>query len=389
LAVEHFRQHLANLEDAGLRRKTIAWPGTGGKIRLQDGRTLLNFSSNDYLNLAQDPHVKCRATQAIQRWGCGATASRLMCGTLTLHEELEAALARLLGQEAALVFSSGFGMNLGLVSAVAGRGDVLFSDELNHASLIDGMRLSRALVKRFRHNDTQDLEQLLATTPSPGHRFIVCESVFSMDGDLAPLPALRELASRYQATLLVDEAHAIGIFGGGGGLWRDFRAAPDGTLIMGTLSKALGSLGGFVACGAVARDFLVNRARSFIYATALAPASVAAALGALERIQTDPGMGTRLLHLAREFHQQLKAQGLRVGNFHSQIIPVHIGDNQRTMALAERLRNRGLLVTGIRPPTVPRHTARLRLSVTLAHSADDLARAATEIGKAARELGAV
>src|SRR6266545_1324669 len=209
----------------------------------------------DYLNLAQDPHVKGRAIEAIERWGCGATASRLMCGTLALHEELEAALARLLGGEAALVFSSGFGMNVGLLFALAAREDVIFADRLNHASLVDGARLSQATVKRFAHNDVQALERMLQqATDGRGHRFIVCESVFSMDGDLAPLAAFRDLAQRYHAALLVDEAHAIGVFGCGGGVCRELGATPE--LTIGTLGKALGSLGGFVVCSAEAREYL-------------------------------------------------------------------------------------------------------------------------------------
>jgi 8-amino-7-oxononanoate synthase len=352
--LDHLYPQLAKLEQEGLLRRAVVSAGVGGKLQLEDGRSILNFSSNDYLNLAQDSHVKRRAQEAIERWGCGATASRLMSGTLALHEELEAALARLTGNEAALVFSSGFGMNVGVLFAIAGRDDAIFADRLSHASLIDGARLSGAALKRYAHNDTASLEHWLRTTSCRGHRLIVCESVFSMDGDIAPLRELRRLATQYEAALLVDEAHAIGVWGRGGGLGcglgRELScesANASGSLAdltAGTLGKALGSLGGFVACSRQTREYLVNCARSFIYATALPPASVAAALGAIERIEADPGMGERLLELARGFHGALRAEGLELPEFGSQILPVQVGDNHRALELASALRERGLLV---------------------------------------------
>ncbi len=384
--LDYLHPQLDKLERDGLLRHTSVSAGVGGKVTLEDGRTILNFSSNDYLNLTQAVPVKRRAQEAIERWGCGATASRLMCGTLSLHEELEGALARLVGGEAALVFSSGFGMNVGVLSAVAGRDDVIFADRLIHASLIDGARLSGATLKRYVHNDVQSLVHLLQSTSCRGHRIIVCESVFSMDGDIAPLTELRRLATQYEASLLVDEAHAIGIWGNGGGICREL-GNQAAELMVGTLGKALGSLGGFVVCSRKTREYLVNCARSFIYATALPPASVAAALGAIEQIDRDPAIGQRLLDLACGFHRLLRAEGLRLPEFGSQILPVHVGDNRRALELATRLRERGLLVTAIRPPTVPEGTARLRLSVTLAHSPEDVAWAAREIGMIARQMG--
>ncbi|MCL5270820.1 MAG: 8-amino-7-oxononanoate synthase [bacterium] len=383
---DYFLQELEQMEREGLRRHTEAWPASGSRIGLADGRILLNFSANDYLGLAQDPHVVRRAMQAIERWGCGASASRLMCGTLELHEELEAALAQLVGGESALVFSSGFGMNVGVVAALAGRGDIIFADRLSHASLIDGARLSGAEVKRFAHNDAAGLARLVESTPCRGRRLIVTESVFSMDGDLAPLTGLRTLAARHQALLLVDEAHAIGIWGRGGGVCRQLGETAQPDIVAGTLGKALGSLGGFVVCSAACREFLVNRARSFIYATALPPPCLGAALGAIERIAQEPDMGERLLERARTFHGLLAAEGLRPPEFRSQIIPVPVGKNDMALELARRLRERGLLMTAVRPPTVPRGTARLRLSVTLAHEPSDLQWAAEQIGQAAREL---
>ena len=380
------KQKLAQLDQEGLHRLTTAWIETGAHVRAADGRKLLNFSSNDYLGLAQDPHVKARAMAAVAQWGCGATASRLMCGTLALHEELETALARLAGTESALVFSSGFGMNVGVVPALAGRGDVIFTDRLIHASLVDGARLSGATVKRFAHNDASGLACLLEQTPCDGHRIIITESVFSMDGDLAPLEKIHMLSRTHDALLLVDEAHAIGVWGKGGGVARTLPAASRPDFMSGTLGKALGSLGGFIACSSESRDFLINCARSFIFATALPPACLGAARGAVERIAQDPERGERLLKRAEFFHARLMAEGLQLAAFASQIIPVPIGANEAAVAMAHRLRACGLLVTAVRPPTVPQGTARLRLSVTLSHTETDLEQAAVQIGAAFRKM---
>lgn len=382
---EHVARELARLEGEALRRRTTAWPEAGGAVRLADGRTLLNLSSNDYLALARDPGVIRRAGDALTRWGAGACASRLMSGTLELHEELEAGLAALCGTEAALVFSSGFGMNVGLLPALAGRDDVLFLDRLVHASLVDGARLSGATLVRFPHGDAGALAGLVERTPCRGRRVVVCESVYSMDGDLAPLAELEAVARRAGAALVVDEAHAVGVFGEGGGLCRALGVRPD--VLAGTLGKALGSVGGFVACDAACREYLLNRVRSFVFATALPPPSVGAALGAVERLRAEPGLGAALLGRATAFHGMLAARGLRLPPPLSQILPVHVGGNAEAVALASRLRDQGILATAVRPPTVPVGTARLRLSVTLAHDLAALEAAAETIGRAAREAG--
>ena len=385
--VDWIEQALEKQERDGLLRGTTAWPATGGKIPLDEGRTLLNFSSNDYLDLANDARVKSASSEAALRLGCGATGSRLMSGTIALHESLEAALARLCGTEAALLFGGGFPMNVGILAALAGRDDVIFSDRLNHASLVDGARLSGATVKRFPHNDVSSLARMLSDTKVRGRRFVVSESVFSMDGDIAPLAGIGAAARACGAMWLVDEAHAIGVFGGGGGCCRDLDAsAPRPDIILGTLGKALGSFGGFAACSGTVRRFLLNRARSFIYATALPPAVAAAALAAVGIVSEEPEMGQGLLARSREFHARLSAAGLSLPPFSSHILPVHVGDNKAALEFAKRLRARGLLAVAVRPPTVPAGTARLRLSVTRAHSPTDLALAAGEIAGVAREL---
>jgi len=383
-------KELDELESAGLRRRCITRNGCGGRINLGAGATLLNFSSNNYLDLAHHPYVKEQAVKAVEKWGCGCCASRLMCGTLEIHDQLEAALARLVGSETALVFPSGFGMNVGVIAALAGRDDVIFADRLNHASLVDGARLSGAAVRRFPHNDMPALARLLAkpgradaSAMPPRRRLVICESVYSMDGDRAPLRQLRQLGMEHDAMLLIDEAHALGVYGGG--LAHDVPPRKS-DLIIGTLGKALGSQGGFVGCTAAMRDILINRARSFIYSTSLAPACAAAALAAIECIERDPTLGQQLLDRARRFYGLLQQQGLSLAPFQSQIIPIHVGPNAKAMELARRLQARNLLAVAIRPPTVPAGTARIRLSVTLAHSTADLELAASTIGSAAREV---
>lgn len=346
---------------------------------------LLNFSSNDYLNLARHPAVVAAAERALHAAGAGATASRLVSGTQPLHEELEARLARLKGYPAALLFGSGYLANLGILGALVGRDDQVFADRLVHASLMDAAVLSRAELLRFRHNDAQHLDELLQKNSGGSRKLVVTESLFSMDGDLAPLPEIAAVAQRHGALLLVDEAHATGVFGpGGSGLIREHKLESAVNLSMGTASKALGGYGGFVACSESMRALLINRARAFIYTTAPPPAAVGAALGALDLLAQNPGWGAKLLCRAGVFRDALRAAGFDVMSSASQIIPIQVGANARTLELAEKLRDAGLLVIAIRPPTVPEGTARLRLSVTLAHNEGDLAYAADVIRAALR-----
>ena len=382
---EHAEQQLAALAEQGLLRQLATVPcdrdqAPAGAVRV------LNFASNDYLNLSRHPEVVAAAADAVERYGCGAGASRLMAGHLDLHDQLEAALAAMVGTEAALVFGSGFLTNLGVLTTLAGQGDVVFADRQNHASLVDGMRLSGATWHRYRHQDLDHLEHLLKKHRSGGRRIIVSDSVFSMDGEIAPLRGLRDVANRYDAVLMIDEAHAIGVMGPSGeGACRAIDVVPD--VVVGTLSKALGSYGGFVGCSRTMRDLLINRARSFIYSTALPPACVGAAIKAIEVIRSAPAMGQTLLARARGFHERLSDAGLNVWPFGSQIVPVRVGQNEPAVRLAERLRQHGLIAPAIRPPTVPAGTARVRLSVTLAHTDDDLAHAGKVIAESLREVG--
>lgn len=377
------KEELDSLAHAGRLRQLRTLSGVGGKIEIQ-GRAVLNFSSNDYLDLAGNPHVKQKAMEAIDRYGCGSTASRLMSGTTDLHEELESRLASYEGQEAALVFGSGFMANIGAISVLVGRDDAVFCDRLNHASIIDGIALSGAKLHRYRHCDCEDLEALLTQNTSR-RRLVVTDSVFSMDGDIAPISDIADLCSRYGATLMVDEAHATGVFGPGIAC---NTTTKDATVVhMGTLSKALGSYGGFIAGSARLRNLLVNRARSFIYTTALPPASVAAALAALDLLKDNPDMGAELLRRAETFRERLNAVGFDTLGSRSQIIPILVRDNEKAVAWSQSLLENGVLAVAIRPPTVPTGTARLRLSVTLAHNESDLESAVSTLQATARRMG--
>lgn len=382
---------LDRLAAEGLSRTLTAQPSVGGKFR-KGHDTVLNFSSNDYLDLATDAGLKAAACEAIESWGTGATASRLMAGHLDLHDRVEARLAALTGKSAALIFGSGFLTNLGVLSAVAGRGDTIFADRLNHASLIDGALLSRADFVRYRHNDMAHLGERLKKD-RPGRAIIVSDTLFSMDGDMAPLADLCALADRHDALLILDEAHAIGVFGSGGGGIAQAQGLTRPDIIVGTLSKALGSYGGFAAGGSTLKQFLVNSARPFIYSTGLPPACLAAANATLDRLGGKASSGhpmppgERLLQRAGRFRSLLKASGFETGGSASQIIPIHIGGNREALKLAESLRQKNILATAIRPPTVPAGTARIRLSVTLAHTDEDLARTAETLTLTARKMG--
>lgn len=376
---------VADDKEAGILAELEAVRAAGRWRAVRPAGEGLCFSSNDYLGLSRHAAVIGAAQAAISAHGAGAGASRLMAGETAAHARLEAALAAFLGMEAALVFPSGYQGNIGLLTALAGRDSVIFSDALNHASLIDGARLSRSAVQVYAHNDLAELESRLTQTVCKGRKIVVTESVFSMDGDCAPVEEIAALAARAGAWLVVDEAHAVGVLGGGRGLCAARGARAD--VLLGTLSKALGSQGGFVACSSAVRDLLINKARTFIFSTGLAPANAAAAEAALGLIRNTPGMGADLLRKAALFREALRAGGLTVPG-ETQIVPVLLGDEAVTMRAAEACRTRGLTVHGIRPPTVPAGQCRLRLSVSLAHSDAELLDAASKIIEAVREVTA-
>lgn len=374
---------LAAIADRGETRRLETWPAPGP--HLQDGtRTLLNLAGNDYLGLTQHPAVREAAARAARDVGPGSTASRLLAGTFRLHTELEENLASWKAHPAALLFSSGYLAALGIVTTAAGRGDLIVADRLSHACLLDAALLSGAKLLRFKHNDLDDVRRVLKDRSTFQRCLIITESIFSMDGDRAPVSELLALAEQNDALLLVDEAHALGAAGPrGAGMTADLSSGQLVTL--GTLGKSLASAGGFVTCSRDLRELLINRARSFIFDTALPPPSVAAAQAALLLIQAHPEWPAALRTRAADFAAGLRAAGLPVMDGASHIVPILIGDSKRTMALARAVRENGVLTGAIRPPTVPPHTARLRLSLSLAHGPEELATAAQTIAQAFRE----
>jgi 8-amino-7-oxononanoate synthase len=319
---------------------------------------------------------------AVEQYGWGSGASPLILGHGELHQRLAERIARFEGTEAALVFPSGFAANAGAVASLVATGDVVFADRKNHASLLDGCRLSRADVRTYAHGDCRDLARLLDRSTNHRRRLIVTDSLFSMDGDMAPLVELANLAERYEAMLLIDEAHATGVFGAGGRGVAELLGVEDRIPVrVGTLSKALGGIGGFVAGSRTLIDWLVNRARPYIYSTAAPVASAAAALAAIDIVEQEPERRTTLLHRAADLRARLVEQGWDAGRSASQIIPVLLGDPQRAVDMAARLREQGLFVPAIRPPTVPEGEACLRISLTCSHTAEMIERLLVALGK--------
>jgi 8-amino-7-oxononanoate synthase len=370
---------LADRRRRGLfRTRRSVQSAQGVHIRIR-GRSFLSFASNDYLNLAADPRLARVAAGAARRYGCGAGASPLIIGHLPPLRRLEKDLARWEGTDKALVFNSGFAANLGTLTALADQRDALFSDELNHASLIDGCRLSRAAVHVYRHADVQHLTDLLHQHgPAARRRFIVTDSVFSMDGDLAPLADLLDLAQRQDARLVIDEAHATGVLGEHGRGLNELLPGPppepDRLIKIGTLSKGLGAQGGFVCGSRSLITWLVNQARPYIFSTALSPAVAAAARRAVAIVEQDAEPRQRLLRLAEMLRTRLRESDLPTGNSQSQIVPVLVGEARAAVELSDRLAEQGMLVPAIRPPSVPPGTARLRVSLTTGHTEEDVER---------------
>jgi glycine C-acetyltransferase len=376
-------QDLGQIREAGLERRLRRIESEQGSSVVIDGKRYLLFCSNNYLGLATHPEVVAAAHAALDRYGAGAVSSRLISGHMAPHAELEEKLARWKGVERALVFSTGYQANVGTLTALLGAGDVVVSDELNHASLIDGCRLSRAEVAVYRHNDVEHLAAVLARTQGARRAMVVTESVFSMDGDTAPLGEIAELAERFGAWLMVDEAHAAGVFGPrGAGLVAKLGLTQRVTVHVGTLGKALGSFGAYVAGSSPLIELLINRARPFIFTTALAPACAAAASAAIDVIESNPSLPSGLLKRSAALGLALREAGLHVPHVDSQILPILIGDASHAVEAASRLLDAGVYVAAIRPPTVPSGTSRLRVSLMATHTDDDIQTAEREIVRA-------
>ncbi len=398
---------LAQLDAQSLRRSLIVREGPQRATIRVGGREYVNFAANDYLALAGDPRLAEAAQRTVAEEGWGAGASPLIVGRSAAHERLERRLAEFEGTEAALVFASGYAANVGTIAALLGRGDAVFSDELNHASIVDGCRLSRADVHVYPHGDCAALEELLRSSrhtpcavrdgtddgtkdstddgtrsvPTTGRRLIVTDSLFSMHGDLAPLPELARLAEAYDGMLMIDEAHASGVLGEHGRGVAELMGVEYGVHVrVGTLSKALGCHGGFVSGSRRLIEWLVNRARPYVFSTASPPAGAAAALAALDVVASEPQRRTQLLETAAGLRSRLRELGWDTGRSESQIVPIFVGDSAAALRLAADLREAGLWVPAIRPPTVPPGQACLRVSLSYAHTPEMMERLCEALG---------
>jgi glycine C-acetyltransferase/8-amino-7-oxononanoate synthase len=385
-AMSEIGESLAEIERLGLGRRLRMVSGPQGPRVLLDGEPVLLLCSNNYLGLADHPRVREAAAEAAMRWGVGAGASRLVSGTMSVHRELEERLAAFEGSEACVLFGSGYLANLGTIGALAGPGDAIFSDELNHASIIDGCRVSRAEVVVYRHLDTDHLERCLRERGGEGRRVIVTDSVFSMDGDVAPLARIVELARAHDARVIVDEAHATGALGDGGrGAVAEAGLAGKVDVLIGTLGKALGSYGAYVCASEQMVRYLINTARPLIFSTAPPPPSTAGALAALGVLEEHPEQVAKLHDASRTLRRALAREGFAVRESDMHIVPLVVGDSEQAMLLCQAALERGVFAQAIRPPTVANGTSRLRLATMASHDAQELRHAATALADAARE----
>jgi 8-amino-7-oxononanoate synthase len=377
---------LESLRIKGLYRSLRCVESDQGPTLLIGGREVINFSSNNYLGLANHPTLREAAKGAIDRYGCGSGASRLISGNMTLHEELESKIAELKGTEAALVFNSGFQANTGVIPVLVAAGDVILSDALNHASIIDGCRLARAKTVVYEHGDLDELERGLKNSLPNSRKLIVTESLFSMDGDEAPLMDIVSLAEKYGAMVMVDEAHATGVYEpNGAGIVAKLGLGERVLVQMGTLGKALGGFGAYIAGSKALRELLINRCRSFIFTTSLPPSVMAMAIAAIDLIEQEPQRRQTLWKNCQLLRGALKSLGYSIGTSRSQILPLMIGDAKQCMKLSEDLLQRGVFAQGIRPPTVPPGTSRLRITLMAAHTREHIQQALRVFEEVARE----
>ena len=388
-ALDYLNEELAKLDAQGLLLHTRTLEGpTGARARF-DGRDVINLASNNYLGLANHPRMNAAAAKAATELGAGSGAVRTIAGTMTMHRELERRFAAFKHAEDALMFQSGFTANAGTVAAILDKQDVIVSDRLNHASIIDGARLSRAEIKVFEHKDADHADRLLQETKAPDRRqLLITDGVFSMDGDIAPLPALVEVAERHGAIMMVDDAHASGVLGtGGAGTVDHFGLHGRVDVQVGTLSKAIGVLGGFIAGPRQLIAWLQNRGRPFLFSTSAPPAAVAACIEALDIIRDEPERLERLWSNTQAFKDGLHELGFDTGASETPITPVITGDEEATQSFARRLFEEGVFCPAIVFPTVARGHARVRTIVTADHTEDDLAEALEVFGLVGRELG--
>ncbi len=383
---------IQQLKDQGIFQSPRVLESEQAPRALIDGQNVINLSSNNYLGLAGDPRLKRAAIEATERFGAGSAAVRTIIGTMSLHLELERRLKEFKDAEGVLVFGSGFACNTAVIPALVGRGDVIVSDELNHASIIDGSRLSRAEIKVYRHNDAEHCRERLAEASKQCATkiLLITDGVFSMDGDIAPLPDLVEVAEEYGAIVMVDDAHASGVLGRGGrGSVDHFGLKGRVHIQVGTLSKAVGVVGGYVAGSEDLETWLINRGRPFLFSSSHPPGAIASCIEAINIMDSDPQLLKRLWDNTRRFKDALKALGFDIGNSQTPITPVMVGDGGKAMDLSRELFQAGVFVQGIVFPTVAPDRARVRAIVTAAHTHEDLDEAAEAFGQVGRRLGII
>lgn len=388
------QQKISLFKDADLIRAQNVYPyfrviesGQETEVTL-NGKRVLMFGSNSYLGLTNHPAIAAAASAAIEKYGSGCAGSRFLNGTLDLHVELERRLAAYTGKEDAILFSTGFQANLGVLSALSGRADVLLLDEYDHASIIDGSRLSFSRVIKYRHNDMQDLEHRLQLLPANAFKLIVTDGIFSMEGDIARLPEITALAQKYEAAVMVDDAHALGVIGANGaGTASHFNLTGETDLIMGTFSKSLASLGGFVAGDREVIDYLKHKARSLIFSASMTPASTASVIAALDIIEQEPQRIQKLWDNTNYMMGLLQEQGFHTGDTESPIIPVRIGDNHKTFLFTKALQDKGVFVNPVVSPAVPSESSLIRLSLMATHSFGQIEEAVEKMKETALMLG--
>lgn len=391
-ALAFLADELADLKAQGLFRLPRVLAGAQAARAVFDGREVVNLSSNNYLGLAAHPKLREAAIKAVERYGAGSGSVRTIAGTMALHTELEERLARFKKTEAALVFQSGFTANAGTVSAILGKEDLIVSDQLNHASIIDGARLSRATIKVYAHADPAALRRVLEEAQGQGYRrtLVITDGVFSMDGDVAPLPEVVRISKEFGAITMVDDAHASGVMGQNGrGTVDHFGLHGQVDIQVGTLSKAVGVLGGYVAGSRTLIDYLIQRARPFLFSTSHPPAVTAACLAALDLLEGEPELIDRLWDNTRFFKRGLQDLGFDTGASQTPITPVIVGEGAKAMRFSDRLFEEGVFAQGIAYPTVPRDKARVRTIVTAGHTREDLQFALDVFAKVGREMGII
>ncbi|VAX36793.1 8-amino-7-oxononanoate synthase [hydrothermal vent metagenome] len=383
----YFDKELGDLGQKDLKRILRPQEGSQGRTIFIEGKEVLNFCSNNYLGLASDKRLCDAAKAVMEEQGFGAGASRLVCGNMPAHQQLEHAIANFKGAEACLLFSSGYMANVGIISSLFGRGDIIFSDKFNHASIIDGILLSRAVFKRYPHRNMGVLEKMLKASKGHQRKVIITDSVFSMDGDIAPLDQIVALAQEYDCLVMIDEAHALGMMGKKGkGLAEHFNVEDKIDIQMGTLSKAAGSFGAY-CCGSKALiEILINKARSFIYTTGLPPSVAAASQKAIEIIRQEDHLRTQLWEKTCYVQAALKQMGFNTMDSQTPIIPILVGEAKTSVQFSKRLLEEGFFISAIRPPTVPRDTARLRLTIMVMHTQEDLDYLLGKFQKIGKEL---